>query len=117
MTSNEAFALALNTQTAAPPAAKLAIICAVTSAGKALTPSSATPWSAPNTITRAGSIVGERVFLTVDSWTATDSSSPSEPGGLVLLSIACCALAPKLRGADDYVESFEFIIKHCEFTS
>ena len=43
MTSSCAPALALKTQTAAPPAAKLCIICAVTSRGKALTPSCAMP--------------------------------------------------------------------------
>ena len=39
--------------TAPPPDRKVASICAVTSGGKALTPSAATPWSAAATTIRA----------------------------------------------------------------
>src|SRR5262249_59355407 len=43
---------------AAPPAQKLATICAVTSCGQAVTPSATTPWSAANTATVTGSGTG-----------------------------------------------------------
>ena len=48
----DAFAAAM-TLIAAPPRSKFLIISPVTARGYALTPSSATPWSAPNTQTRA----------------------------------------------------------------
>ena len=56
-----------STDTAPPPDRKVASICAVTSGGKALTPSAATPWSAAATTTRA---------LTCGRWLAGHAREP-----------------------------------------
>ncbi|OAA28320.1 hypothetical protein UG55_1006295 [Frankia sp. EI5c] len=70
--------------TAAPPAAKFATICAVTSAGKADTPVAAMPWSPAMTITRIrrGGRGGQTPWVPLTQIDRS-SSRPSAPGGLV----------------------------------
>ena len=58
-------------------------ICAVTAAGKALTPCAATPWLPANTTTRPRSIRGRSHPCQPAKNTAISSSRPSEPAGLV----------------------------------
>src|SRR5581483_2325937 len=79
---------------AAPPAQKLATICAVTSCGHGVTPSATTPWSAANTATAAGAGTGGGdVPAMAASCTASASIRPSEPGGLVRRSRCSAAAA------------------------
>ena len=76
---------------AAPPATKLAIICPVTAWGKAEMPSSQTPWSAAKTAMQTCSMRGRFVACRPARVTARDSSSPSEPAGLVSWAWRCRA--------------------------
>src|SRR5579875_873643 len=82
------------TFTAAPPAQKLATICAVTSAGHGDTPSANTPWSPANTATAAGSGTGggHRRAMAASRMPA-DSRRPSDPEGFVRRSWRAAAAA------------------------
>ena len=87
--------------TTAPPAARLATICAVTSCGHGLTPCAWTPWSAATTTTTAGSgSGGGSTPASPASCTETSSSPPSEPCGLVSRSWCsrAAATAPASSG-------------------
>ena len=66
---------------AAPPAQKLATICAVTSWGHGVTPSATTPWSPANTATVTGSGTGGgHAPAMAHSWTPMSSRRPSDRG-------------------------------------
>ena len=83
-----------STLMAAPPAQKLATICAVTSCGHGVTPSSTTPWSPANTATVTGSGTGGGHSPSIaHSWMPMSSTRPRAPRGLVRLSWCCLAPA------------------------
>ena len=86
-TTTSAPTSAANAFTTAPPARKLATICAVTSCGHGVTPWACTPWSAAKTATVAGVGRGAGQLPAIPaSCAATSSRTPSEPGGLVIRS-------------------------------
>jgi hypothetical protein len=61
---------------AAPPAAKLSTMPGVTSAGKALTPSAVTPWSAAMTAIALPCTTGTAAALIPASWIESASRRP-----------------------------------------
>ena len=85
--------------TAAPPAAKFATICAVTEAGKAETPRAATPWLPAKTMARIRSARGGCRPCHVASQSASSSSRPSAPGGLVSCGSRAAAAAAAVASA------------------
>ena len=70
----------------APPATMLRTIAGVTSAGKALTPSATTPWSAAMTAIAFCSMTGCSLPWMPASWIESVSRRPSALGGLVSCS-------------------------------
>ena len=72
-----------STLAAAPPATKFRSIAAVTSAGYADTPCSATGWSEAKRIAAAGREDGVAVRCSPANWTGISSRSPRLPRGLV----------------------------------
>ena len=87
-TTSRADASRHRTATAAPPRSNAASICPVTSCGYALTPSAATPWSPAATTTTGSSGAGRTSPRTVAIRTASSSSRPRLPLGLVFASRA-----------------------------
>jgi hypothetical protein len=81
-TSSRAPAISANWLIAAPPASKFATICAVTSAGKALTPRAVTPWFPAKTAT-CGARSAPASPRQPQYQIASSSSRPSAPGGFV----------------------------------
>src|SRR5262249_13091756 len=79
-----------STLIAAPPASKLASICAVTSDGYALTASAATPWSAAATTIAQSGRAGTATPWSAPMRTATSSMAPRLRRGFVWRSKAAC---------------------------
>src|SRR5690606_23560627 len=101
ITSSSAPAVRASWLMAAPPAAKLATICAVTSAGKAETPRAVMPCEPAKTRTETGSRTGTACPRQRAMKIASSSSRPRLPGGLVstpCLSAAACAAASSPPG-------------------
>ena len=90
---------------AAPPAAKFATICAVTSCGKGLTPCAQIPWLPAKTSACALSMRGRSVPCQAAMNSAISSSRPSEPGGLVRLSCRRAAAARASPSAEGRVSA------------
>lgn len=98
-TSSVASSMRASTLIAAPPPAKLRTISPVTACGNADTPSSATPWSAANTLIHTRSIFGDALPCHAASCSASDSSRPSDPGGLVRVCCRACAASAACRSS------------------
>ena len=99
-TSRRAPSTRAATLMAAPPRAKFFTISPVTACGKADTFSIATPWSAANTAITAWSTAGRSTACNAASRTASPSSCPRAPGGLVSCPWRASASASmsRLRG-------------------
>ena len=96
---------ALSAPMAAPPAAKFATICAVTSCGKGLTPCAQIPWLPAKTSACALAMRGRSVPCQAAMNSAISSSRPSEPGGLVRLSCRRAAAARASSSAEGRVSA------------